>query len=151
MALSEETITWLETELAEETERRGTEYGRFYGLHTATIEWMQIILESPGSHDDEDVYDTELGVEAATVAEDWVEDFYWDVLDEVYECDTKDKFYAKFTTTCSLAWLYFWDVLHWEEGYEAFTHLIALNEERNDWDGPKPLPQWLLDEVAERD
>jgi len=151
MSLSVECIQYLEKEYNEVKTRRGDTYDRWWGLLTAEMEYIEYLIDNPHDWDDEDIYDTDLGVESGTVAEDWVEDFIYQVLDELYECDTKDKFSAKFTTTCSLAWLYFWDVKFWEEGYEAYAYLRSENEERLSWshnDG-RPLPQWMLDEMKE--
>jgi len=144
MALSVEAIQYLEQQRNEVTTRRGDEYGRFYGLLTATLEFITYLLDTHYDHDDIDVMDTELGNEAATVATDWCDDFLYQVLDELYDCDTKDQFYAKFTTNCSLAWLYFWDVKHWEETTEALSELRELNNERLEdvYNDGRPLPQW---------
>ena len=95
----------------------------------------------------------------AIQAEDWVEDFIYQVLDEVYECDTKEKFYDKFTPNASLAWLYFWDVKCWDEYYPPLLYLRKENQERmdNEWYLPdnlknyRPLPQWFLEEIKDYD
>ena len=159
MGLSAECVQYLQKEYDEVLQRRGNEYGRFYGLLTAELEHLEYLMDNPMDYDDEDLgWDTEdqyfygdIGVEATTIAEDWVEDFTYDILDELYECDTKEKFYAKFTTTCSLAWLYFWDVKFWEEYYEPFVFLREQNEDRDIWGDAKPLPQWVLEILKEYD
>jgi hypothetical protein len=165
--LSEACVAELNKEYDILRERRGDEYGRFYGLLTATMEYIERVLDGSDSYDDEDIgYDTEdkflfadLGVEGATQAEDWVEDFIYQVLDEVYECDTMEQFRAKFTANCSLAWLYFWDVKFWDEYYPPMIYLMKANEERMacEWNlserfrDSRPLPQWFLDEIKEYD
>ena len=143
--LTAECIQYLQAHYDETSKRRGVEYGRFYGLLTAELEYVTYLLDTAYDWADDDIYDPDLGVESATVAEDWCEDFIYQVLDELYECDTKDKFYAKFTTTCSLAWLYFWDVKFWEEGIPAFQYLRDENDKRDE----QPLPQWMQDELHE--
>ena len=146
--LNAKSIAYLEAYRKETEEQRGTEYGRWYGLLTAQLEHIDFILDNPYNYDsDYDFTDEDLGVESATVAEDWCEDFIYQVLDELYDCDSPEKFYAKFTTTCSLAWLYFWDVKFWEDDSSAYTYLHKENEERCDGD-EQPLPQWVLDEMA---
>ena len=144
MALSVEAIQYLEEQHDEVSTRRGDEYGRFYGLLTATLEFIMYLLDTHYDHEDDDVIDVDFGNEAATVAEDWVGDFTYQVLDELYDCDTKEQFYAKFTPNCSLAWLYYWDVKYWEETTEAFSFLRSLNSERLEdvYNDGRPLPQW---------
>ena len=148
MALSQETIQSLKEEYDRILARRGNEYDRWYGLLTADLEYLEWVMENPEWRDDEDYEIMDVGPEAYTMATDWLEDFYWQVLDEVYECNTEEKFLSKFTTTCSLAWLYYWDVLHWEEYVNSFVHLKELNDERDDGD-EQPLPQWIQDKMAE--
>ena len=147
MSLSPECIQYLEKEYNETKTRRGDEYDRWYGLLTALLEWIEYIMNNPENYDDDYVYDTDLGVESAIVAEDWCEDFINEILDELYECDTEEKFAAKFTTNCSLAWLYFWGVKFWEEIYPPYQYLVEAHEER--WNPDGKIPQWMLDEMKE--
>ena len=149
MSLSKETIHRLEEEYKRLEDRRGTEYCRWYGILTASMEYIYWILEDPDGHEDEDYeFVWDLGPEAQTQAEDWLEDFYWQVLDEVYECQTKEQFHAKFHPNCSLAWLYFWDVKHWDRYTEPLYHLKELNDDRKGDYDYQSLPQWMLDEMA---
>ena len=158
MSLSADCVQYLNEEHDRLEKRRGDEYCRFYGMLTATMEYIMRLVDWSDSYDDEDIgWDDEekhcysdLGVEGATQAEDWVEDFIYQVLDEVYECDTKDKFYAKFTANCNLAWLYFWDVKFWDEHVPPMVYLRKANEERDDGD-EQDLPQWFLEEIKDYD
>ena len=169
MSLSPDCIKFLNDEYNELEKRRGDEYDRFYGLITATMEYILRLVDWSDSYDDEDIgWDDErktcysdLGVEGAYEAECWVMDGWniHQVLEEVYECDTKEKFYDKFTPNASLAWLYFWDVKCWDEYYPPLLYLRKENQERmdNEWYLPdnlknyRPLPQWFLEEIKDYD
>ena len=154
MSLSEECIQYFQKELEEVKTRRGDEYDRWYGLLTAQVEYLEIIIENSESSDDEDIgwdvedndYYGDIGVESSIQAENWVEssENISQVLEELCECDTKEKFYNKFTTNASLAWLYFWDVKFWEETLLAYEYIIAAHD-----DTEGEIPQWMKDEMAE--